>query len=459
MIGSRRDEVRADHGGEADAAAGEDRDAVAGPDVGAARHRHHAGGDAAAEQAGEIEVERGIDRQRAVRGHDRVARERRDVGKVVDELTVAREPASAVAQEAGVEAGRGIEAEVGASLEAEAAGAAGGREREDDPLADACGIDALTDLLDHPCALVPEHHRHRHRPLAVDVGESLRQMPVAAIRTSTSSRRGGASSRSATSSGRFGAVKTAARILMRASRGREEGRSRRARRARVRVSISRSYGAPPSTWLRAPSMAARAELVQRHADRRQRHLEVLGQRVVVVADQRHVAGHPDPRRRTPASAPTAWFRFETNTPVGGRAAPSSSPPRAAAALLERRLDDAGTLGPAASAASTKPCTRRARGVELRRPGDMAEPAVAERDQVLGGQPPGVLLAHRHVAPAARLAAVHEHAGHVALGEELEDRAAGPGARDQQAVDAALARPATRRPAGRSAAMSSASSTT
>ena len=193
------------------------------------------------EQAGELEVERGIDRQRAVRGHDRVARERRDVGEVVDALAVAREPARAVAQEAGVEAGRGVEAEVGAALEAEAAGAAGRRERQHDALADARRDrrprrpprSCLRPRARAPSASAPATCRRRRR------GRCGR---CPSPRSAPAPRRdaGGSSSRSATSSGRFGAVKTAARILMRRARRSEGGAVDARTTSSGSVSISRS---------------------------------------------------------------------------------------------------------------------------------------------------------------------------------------------------------------------------
>src|SRR5207245_6093741 len=62
-------------------------------------------------------------------------------------------------------------AQVDTSLQAEAAAPARRREREDDVLADPARVDSLADGLDDAGALVAEHHRQRHRPLAVEQRE------------------------------------------------------------------------------------------------------------------------------------------------------------------------------------------------------------------------------------------------------------------------------------------------
>ena len=157
-------------------------------------------------------------------------RKRRHQRQVMDALVAAVKSGRAVAHRARVHALGCLGAEVGATLEAEAAAAAGRREGEHHVLA-------------HPASVTPSPTASitpaPSWPSTIGVGaghlpsrkeRSLWQMPEASIFTSTSSRSGGSSSRSVTTMGLKACSMTAARMIIATS----VGRSTRAPPARVR---------------------------------------------------------------------------------------------------------------------------------------------------------------------------------------------------------------------------------
>ena len=106
--------------------------------------------------------------QHAARGHHDALGERTDRGHAVDRLAVCRETRRAVGQRAGADAGTQRQAGRRAPGEARAAFAAGRRPREDHAIAGFEAGDVRAHGLDDAGALVPEHHRPRTHPLALD---------------------------------------------------------------------------------------------------------------------------------------------------------------------------------------------------------------------------------------------------------------------------------------------------
>ena len=150
--------------GHADTADADDRDVLAGPDIGAADRRAVAGGDTAAHQAGHLERDRRVDLHHRALVHHHVRAERAQQGH--------REDAAAVL--GGVHAVRAVghrgAAEQPGAQVAQVAHAgltrrtltAGRDERQHDVVTGCEVLDTGADLGDDAGALVPAEHRETH---------------------------------------------------------------------------------------------------------------------------------------------------------------------------------------------------------------------------------------------------------------------------------------------------------
>ena len=138
-------------------------------------------------------------------------------------------------------------------------------------------------------------------------------------------------------------------------------------------------GSPPISASSAPRRRL-AELRVVDAHRRERRRGERGQRRVVEAGDREVAGHVEPAARAPRPRPPAPARRSRRRPRSGSGRAARAPPRAASlAGVHDRPAGSPRRGRAPRASAPR---APARARTPRRPPRNADPLVAERRQVL-----------------------------------------------------------------------------
>ena len=163
----RAGQARALDGAQADAAAADHRDGLAGPHHGPVEHRAEAGRDAAAEQRGEVErhLRRDPHGRRLV--HEQLLREARHVQELVHLGAAAVQPRRLARRARRVRR----RAQVRAAPQAAVAAAAGRRQAGDDVVAGREAVDLAADLEHHAGRLVAEDGRPRDVEHAAQVVE------------------------------------------------------------------------------------------------------------------------------------------------------------------------------------------------------------------------------------------------------------------------------------------------
>ena len=143
----------------AHAADADDRDVLAGPDVGGAHRRAVAGGHAAADQAGHLERDRRVDLHHRALVHDHVRRERAEQRHREDVLALGLDAEGAVGHGRAAEQAGAQVAQVAQPGLTRRTLAAGRDERQHHVVARGDVLDAGADLGDDAGALVPAEHR------------------------------------------------------------------------------------------------------------------------------------------------------------------------------------------------------------------------------------------------------------------------------------------------------------
>ena len=147
----------------------DDRDVLAGPDVGGAHRRAVAGGHAAADECGHLERDRRVDLHHGTLVHDHVRRERAQQRHREDVLAPGLDPEGAVGHCRAVEQARAEVAQVAQPGLTRRTPAAGRDERQHHVVTRTDVLDTWADLGDDAGALMPAQHREAaHRDAAGD---------------------------------------------------------------------------------------------------------------------------------------------------------------------------------------------------------------------------------------------------------------------------------------------------